>query len=241
MRFPQNSLSDYPGKYRANDSPLHRLNPGLKLLISLGLTISALITKYIPLIAGLIILLPVLYFVSNLRWRDFWRDSRFFFFQTPVIILLYLLKYEPAYALSQGLMVACKILLAVVPAMLVQRTTSAGDMIQAFRMILPDKAAFILFTSLRFIPLLLRESQDIYNAQILRGARITPKHLLNPRNWKDFSLCFILPLMVRILTVTREVAISAQIRGIDTHNAHIERMTPSHTPQQKTSQKKESL
>jgi len=241
MLSPRHNLSDYPGKYRVKDSPVHRLNAGFKLVAALGLTISALITQYIPLIAGLIVLMPVLYFISNLGLRDFWRDSRFFFFQAPLIIFLYLLKYEPAYALTQGLMVACKILLAIVPAMLVQRTTSASDMIQAFRRILPDKAAFILFTSLRFIPLLLRESLDIWHAQLLRGARITPKHLLNPKNWKDFSHCFILPLMVRILAVTREVAISAQIRGVDTYNAHIERMTSPGTPQQENAQKKETM
>jgi len=66
--------------------------------------------------------------------------------------------------------------------------------------------------------LLTSEFRSMYEAQVLRGARILPKELMLPWNWLDFVQCLLVPVIVRTLAVSREIAMAAQIRnfGADT-------------------------
>jgi energy-coupling factor transport system permease protein len=81
--------------------------------------------------------------------------------------------------------------------------------------IMPAKAAFVLATSLRFIPLLQKELRSIYEAQLLRGARISPKDLRHLGGWKDLVHCLLVPFIVQIFKMTGEIALAAQVRNFD--------------------------
>ena len=79
---------------------------------------------------------------------------------------------------------------------------------------LPRRLSFVIFTTLRFLPLLLRDAREIYALQILRGARVRPRDLLNPVNWSELAHSVAIPLLVRTVKISGEVAASARVRGI---------------------------
>jgi len=85
-------------------------------------------------------------------------------------------------------------------------------MARALGRLLPARSAFVLAASLKFLPLLLSEISNIYEAQLLRGARILPRDLLWPRNWPDLLHCLIAPSVVQALELADNIARAARAR-----------------------------
>jgi len=135
-----------------------------------------------------------------------------FIFQTAIIVTLYLIRYGYKGALP-GLMVSLQIFLAFLPGIILMSSISQSKIIHALSRVMPVKLAFVLSMSLNFMPLLISEFKHIYEAQVLRGARILPKELMRPWNWPDFVLCLLVPVIVRTLSVSKEIAMAAQIRN----------------------------
>ncbi len=90
-------------------------------------------------------------------------------------------------------------------------------MMYGMRKIMPYRLSFLVFISLRFIPFFAREIREIATAQRLRGARLAPRELINPRNWGDLLHCLILPFIIRALKTADEAALSAEARGFGSH------------------------
>ena len=88
-------------------------------------------------------------------------------------------------------------------------------MMGSLKKIMPERLAFLLFTSLRFLPFFARESREIVLAQQLRGAPIGIRQAWNPAHWKDLFHCLMIPLMVRALKSARAAALSAEARGLE--------------------------
>jgi ABC-type cobalt transport system, permease component CbiQ and related transporters len=55
-------------------------------------------------------------------------------------------------------------------------------------------------------------SNEIYEAQIMRGARITAKELCNPANWKDVVNCLIIPTIIYGFMMARQISMAAKAR-----------------------------
>jgi energy-coupling factor transporter transmembrane protein EcfT len=84
------------------------------------------------------------------------------------------------------------------------------------RRILPYRLAFLVATSLRFVPFFAREIHEIAVAQRLRGANLTARALVNPLCWKDLFFCLLVPILVRAMKTADEAALSAEARGFGT-------------------------
>lgn len=205
---------DYPGKYTPGDTLLHRLPAGLKLTAMMLMILAAALARS-PLSVGALAALNLALGLAA-SWkkpRRMWVDIRLLLFQLPVVVLLYYWKYGPD-SLLQGLLVGLKVVMAVYPALLLQRTTDPGGVLAALSRVLPAKLAFLMTVGLRFLPLLIREAKAIHHAQTLRGARVSPKALRTRQGVKDFVDCLLVPLVRRVGKISDEIALAAQIKGV---------------------------
>ena len=190
-----------------------RVSAGWVILLCLFLSISAFVFRT-PMPLAVLSLADILLLVclSTRPFYDLWRGGRMFLFQTALIVALYLIRYGHK-GIFSGLMVSWQIFLAFLPGIILMSSISQSKIIHALSRVMPVKLAFVLSVSLNFIPLLISEFRSMYDAQVLRGARILPKELMLPWNWPDFVYCLLVPVIVRTLSVSRETAMAAQIRN----------------------------
>jgi len=212
-RRKRSRTSDYGCQYRAVDSPIHRLGAGWKLLLGTGLGAAAVIAKEPWSLAVMFCLNAVYYFTARLNLSDLWRDTRYLFMQMVIVVGLYTMRYGIPEGLWPGLRIALQIALFFTLGIVFLRTTQASQMMQGLSRVIPYRLSFLVYTSLRFVPLFAREIREITMAQRLRGARLAPGDLLNPGNWKDMFHCLMIPLLVRALKTADEAAMSAEARG----------------------------
>jgi energy-coupling factor transport system permease protein len=209
--------SDYAVQYRPIDSPIHRLGAGWKMLLGMALCAAALGAREPWSLALMFAINAGYYFLARLSLADLLRDIWFFLIQLAVVIILYCMRYGIPEGIWPGVRTCLQILLFFIPGIIFLRTTQVSQMMYGMRKIMPYKLSFLVFTSLRFIPFFARETREIATAQRLRGARLAPRELINPRNWGDLLYCLILPLIIRALKTANEAALSAEARGFGTH------------------------
>jgi len=206
--------SDYACQYRATDSPIHRLPAGLKMLLSMVMSICILVIREpIPLLL-VTTLCFAYYFLARLTLSDLWRDTRLFLFQFCILLALFLYQMGYPEGIWPGVRTSIQIMLFFIPGIVFLRTTQVSSMMKGLRGIVPHRVLFLLFTSLRFVPFFAREMQEITMAQRLRGARLSPRDALKSAFWGDLFSCIVLPLLVRALKTADEAALSAEARGM---------------------------
>lgn len=190
------------------------LPAGLLLLVCLGLSVSAFAARDFALVAAVAGAELALGFALRTGHRLALRILRLSLVQSTVIVGLYLLRFglEPGAALT-GLRVSCQIVLALAPGMMALRCVPHSQMMRSLNRVMPSTAAFVLATSLRFMPLLRSELRSILEAQTLRGARIAPADLRHPRHWPDFVHCLLVPFIVQCFKMAGEIATAARIRN----------------------------
>jgi energy-coupling factor transport system permease protein len=186
---------------------------GWVIVLCLFLSVSAFIFRGPSALAGLTCAdILLLFCLSRRPLYDLLRGGRTFVFQSLLIVALYLLRYGYSGAFS-GLMVSWQIFLAFFPGIVLMSSLPQSKIIHALSRVMPIKPAFVLSVSLNFIPLLISEFRSMYEVQVLRGARILPKELICPWNWSDFVQCLLVPVIVRTLAVSKEIAMAAEIRN----------------------------
>ncbi|MBN1932961.1 MAG: energy-coupling factor transporter transmembrane protein EcfT [Desulfobacterales bacterium] len=206
-------LKGFAYQFRAGDSPIHRLGAGWKLLIGSLMSMGAFAARD-PWTLGLLLAVNFIYYrLAHLKLSELWRDIRFFLIQIFVVMGLYIIRYGLEDGFQPGLRTGLQVLLFFMPGAVFLRTTQASQMIRSLRRIMPPRISFLLFTSFRFVPFFAREMHEIYIAQKLRGARLSPRQLLVPHNWIDVFHCLMIPLIVRAIKIADEAALSAEARG----------------------------
>lgn len=209
------TAGEHACRFRAGDSPIHRLPAGWKLGLT-GLLCALAIPVRQPLPLLLITLLTLgCYFAARLTLRDLWTDVRFLLVQAAMIIGLSL-AVKGWSGLWVGVRSSLQIMLFFLPAVILVRTTRAVDMMRGLRWLIPYRLSFILFVSFRFMPFFARELREIREAQQLRGARLSPRELLLPWHWGDLFSCLLVPLLVRALKTAEETALAAESREFGT-------------------------
>jgi energy-coupling factor transport system permease protein len=213
-------LNGYAYEFQPENSAIHRLDAKWKLTLWIVMSAAAFAAREPWAIAGLLLLNIMYYLFSRLSLVGLWRDIRFFLFQMVIIVGLYVLRYGIEDGIWPGIRTTLQILLFFMPGMVFLRTTQSARIIRDLKKILPVRFSFLIVTSMRFIPFFARELHEIAMAQRLRGARITPRQFINPRSWKDFLNCLMVPLIVRALKTANEAALSAEARAFDRRFMH---------------------
>ncbi|HKK32833.1 MAG TPA: energy-coupling factor transporter transmembrane component T [Desulfomicrobiaceae bacterium] len=196
----------------AGPVPRSRFSPGLLFGVCISLTILAVGARTLPLLLALTGLELLTALAAGVRLGSLRRELIYFTTQTTVITGLYCFQIGIPEGLWPGLRTSWQIALAFFPGLLLPRLVPQSEMTGILGKILPYRTAFVLAMSLRFLPMLGQEAREIYEAQVLRGARILPKDLLNPKNWPDLVHCLAVPLIIQGLKAADQVALAARAR-----------------------------
>jgi energy-coupling factor transport system permease protein len=145
------------------------------------------------------------------------REVKTFVWQTVIILLLYVIRFGNLSGLWQGFQISWQLFLAFFPGMVFVRTTSQTRIVQALNRVMPCRMAFVLSTCLKFVPYLLAEIRNIYEGQVLRGARILPRDLARPWHWPDLLHCVVVPAVVQGMALAGNIALAARARDFGRH------------------------
>jgi len=190
-----------------------RLPTGLVAAASVCLSVAAFAARTAPPMVGLSAVELVMALTLCPQRRRLARDgARVLAWQTAVIVGLYALRYG-ATEWHEGARISWQLFLAFLPGMVLLRSTPAPRLVQALNRVMPYRAAFVLTTSLRFVPLVLREVRAIHEVQLLRGARVLPRDLARPWNWPDLVNCVLVPAIIQSLALAGEISLAARARG----------------------------
>jgi energy-coupling factor transport system permease protein len=210
-----NRLRGFAYQFHTVDSPVHRLDTKFKLAIWIVMSAATFAVREPWAIAGLLVINVMYYVLARLGLVELWKDIRFFLVQMVIIVGLYTIRYGIEDGVWLGIRTTLQILLFFMPGMVFLRTTQSTQMMRDLKKILPLHFSFLIVTSLRFVPFFARELHEVYMAQLLRGARLTPRQFINPRSWKDFLNCLMFPLIIHALKTANEAALSAEVRAFN--------------------------
>lgn len=219
-----------PGMYVASDSPLHRLDPRVKMAAALGLMVLPFVVHRLPgflllaaLVAAMVLLAraPILALLRTVR-TVFWLALLmffFYFFTTPGQTLV---TWGGISITLEGLVLGAtqvyRICLLVIVASLLTYTTSPTQLAHGLetvfgpleRLRLPVREiALVLTIALRFVPTFFTEIEIISKAQQARGADLTGGPV---RRLRRLVPIFV-PIFVSALRRAEDLATAMDARG----------------------------
>jgi len=229
--------------YEAKDTPLHKLDPRLKVLYPIGMGVLSIVLSwnFMLIVFGLTIL-PWLWLrpsrqkvrvlavmVIGPALTGFWSQG-LYYLPNPPIHFLY--QFPPTiswlgspgittYGMVFGLQQTARVLVTVSTSMLILISTDVGDFTWAFeRFWAPPQVGFALTAALRFLPDMISRTTLVLRAVELRGYDLSRPRWFQVQKWPDYvrrvSRCVVLitvPLLVGTLRGTTTMAMVADARG----------------------------
>ena len=214
------------GQYIPTGSFIHRLDPRAKLF-SLMLIISAIFptrTSWGLLFWAL--LLCVVVYASKISWRVVLMAARPVFFLVIFtfmfnIIVIYFKDKDMLPAIFTAGLTSSRLLVLMVFAVMLPLTTAPLELADGLDAMLAPlerfrfpahECAMMIGMALRFIPLLMQETDKIMRAQLSRGARLDQGNIF--QRLKAFFPVLI-PLLIIIFRRADEVAVAMDARGYE--------------------------
>ncbi|MDD4160492.1 MAG: energy-coupling factor transporter transmembrane component T [Synergistaceae bacterium] len=213
--------------YSPGNSFLHRLNPIVKIFLSLMICVSCFITDS-PFFCIAIIFLNIVMAASAgilpralamlrtlIKFCTFLFLIQVFFIRDGTV--LFSLPFD-IYVTDKGvmfsLMMAFRLVGATLPLALMLSITKMNDLSNVLvgTLGMPYKYAFSLTTAIRFIPVFTAEMAGIMEAQTARGVAFDTKNIFR-KIGLIFPLC--VPLLITSVRKIEGAAISAELRGFN--------------------------
>ncbi len=229
--------------YEARDTPLHRLDPRLKVLYPVAMgVLSILLTWSFMLIVFALSIVPWIWLrPSRQRVRvlmvmvigpalaGFWSQGLYYLPNPPIH---YLYQFPPtiswmgspgitSYGLVFGLEQTARVLVTVSTSMMILVTTDVSDFTWAFeRFGAPPQVGFALTAALRFLPEMISRTSLVLRAVELRGYDLSRPRWFQVIQWPDYAKrvarcvgLITVPLLVGTLRGTTTMAMVADARG----------------------------
>ena len=196
------------GLYVPSESPLHRLDVGVKLLVLMALGIGLILTKSVLLLILVVAVTGLLFaFAAELGLMRLWQTTRplliWFVFIAVAQILV-------ANAETAGLIVL-RLAVLVWAAALVTYTTRLSDMMECLIRISgwlsplgvsPHRVAFMIALTIRLIPALSDVVQDVRDAQRARGI-------------ENSIIASVVPVLTRVFQQADAMSEALEARGYE--------------------------
>ena len=193
--------------YVPGGSFIHRVPAAVKLSILLVGSAALFMVSSIPVHAAELVLIAGLFHAARLPWRDTFRQLR-----TVLIFLVPIFLFHVFITdWMLGLETVLRILVLLLLAVLVTLTTRPTEMIDVLEAAIrplrhvgvnPSKASMMLSMVIRFIPMMMREAQEILEAQRARGL---------DRN----AIALLMPLLIKTLKMADDLSEAIEARGYD--------------------------
>ncbi len=225
----------YPYSSPAESSRLHQLNPLLKLMgliiVSVGILIYPNLFLSILLLGLVVLLLAIAGVHTNLSRRRtkfvlifsllllmlqvlITPNGNILFFIIPSINGMLPLFPVTTFGLERGLIISIRFLIIVFSSMLFVAVTDPTLLAHSLASIrIPYRFAFTLVIALRFLPLFDMENKIVRMAQQSRGVTINARSLRSIMRTIRFTF---FPLLISALSRVDELAISMDGRGFGT-------------------------
>lgn len=220
-------------EYLDVSSPIHRLNPLTKLIALLGIFILGMVFSNLFELLGLIFGIYLLYLLAKavVVFKIYFRLLIYAGIFMMVLQLLFahdgveLLRYIPKGipvlgwlgvinkdSLILGVQMVARMAVFGLSLPLLLTTTESRDLvlIMVEKLKLPYQYAFMFITSLRFIPTLFIEIENILQAQKARAFEMTSK---NPVKQVKAYLPLVTPLVMIALKKAERLAVAMETRG----------------------------
>lgn len=220
------------GQYRPLDTPIHRLDPRIKIIWAVA--IMALVAFTLdPLVYGILtVYLATLTIIARVPFSRLMFVVKTFLLLFAITLALHILFTEPSgriytriwgvaissHGLQNGLLYSYRIFLFLLVASLLNMATSPIDMTDGLlRLIRPlrklhvpvGEIAMMIFVALRFVPILSEEARTIRAAQLSRGLRPARGPIGRIRS----TVPLILPLFAGAVRRADHLAIAIESRG----------------------------
>lgn len=204
-------------KFRRGSSPIHRLDPRVKFLVSC--VILALAFMFLELLPLIIIFLAQIPLVLVARVRREWsRTLRGSLFLVLLIFFINLIVgfLSEGYALTGGILtyslsMALRFLTLTASFSIFFLTTSPDDLGLALEQTrIPYEFCFAFTTAVRFVPVLANEAQTIIDAQRSRGLELDKGSFL--RRVRNY-IPILIPLIVGAIRRSLELAEAMESRA----------------------------
>ncbi|MGB9894984.1 MAG: energy-coupling factor transporter transmembrane component T family protein [Thermoproteota archaeon] len=194
-------------QFSRKETIIHALDPRVKLLVSAGVAIIGIITLDPTEIAFLTIIQIIILVLSKSikLWLRSLKALTFF------ILLIAISQYLTTQSLAQAVIFSVRFILITSATSWFFYTTSPEDLGRALeQMGVPSDFSLAFTLSMRFIPVIANEFQDVYDAQRVRGLNLEKGNLLE--RTKAF-LPILIPLFVEVIRRTYEISDALELRG----------------------------
>ena len=229
--------------YEARDTPLHKLDPRLKVLYPVAMGILSILFSWkAMLVVFALTILPWFWLrpsrakvrvltvmVIGPALAGFWGQGMYYL-PPPPIHFLYKFPWTLAwlgspgitsYGMIFGIEQTARVLVTVSTSMLVLVSTDVSDFTWAFeRFRAPPQMGFAMTAALRFLPEMIARTNLVLRAVELRGYDMSRPRWHQVRKWPDYakrlSRCVVLvtvPLLIGTLRGTTTMAMVADARG----------------------------
>jgi len=221
-----------PGYYVPSESPVHSLDPRVKLIVAVSLCMIVLQTTPFFLTA-IGIFLALVIFLARLSFKSVWLAMKpalpmpililllhlFFTGGAPILLFPALHLAITYQGLATGALLACRFLLLYWSAILLTMVTLPSEIIRGLEKLLKpleliriptSDLALMLSIALRFIPIIYEEFTKIREAQAARGANYRVGDLLQ-RTRAVTALT--VPLTVNTCSRAEELTAAMEARG----------------------------
>ena len=219
-----NSLINF-GQYIPTGSVIHKLDPRAKLFTFLIIITSIFPAKNLLQVSLWIAVLISLVYVTKISWRIILRAARPVFFLIAFTCLFNIFYGE----LYRALFTSLRLFVLMIFAIMLPLTTAPLELSDGlYNLLCPlsgigfpaHEVSMMIGMALRFIPLLMQETDKIIRAQISRGARLDQGNLF--QRVKAFFPVLI-PLFIIIFRRADEIATAMEARGYDGGNGRTRR------------------
>lgn len=213
------------GQYVPTGSIIHRLDPRAKLFSLLMIISSIFPSKGAIALSFWVLALCAVVKLSRISWRLVFRAAR------PVMFLVIFTFIFNAIASSwsgnvvlgmlNALFTSSRLLVLMIFAVLLPLTTAPLELADGLDALLSPlgrfgfpahESAMMIGMALRFIPLLMQETDKIIRAQLSRGARLDQGNIF--QRVKSF-LPVLIPLFIIIFRRADEIAVAMEARGYE--------------------------
>jgi len=183
---------------------LARLDPRTKLMLGL-IAIGAVFIAREPesLLSECLIILIC---VALLRpWKKLLRSLRLVW---PMVGLVFVIAFI-SFDMRSALLLSVRLFNLLTVSFIFFSTITPNEMGDALKLIgMPYTFAFILTTSIRYVPLIGVKIRNIIDAQVSRGIDLRPR-IKNVRNF----MALLMPLLIQSFVLSDELAIAMESRG----------------------------
>lgn len=209
-------------QYVPGNSPLHRMNPVTKIVLTLSVCVAAFLTD------NLFVLLFLIFFDLMIGVAAGAARKAFSVFRGLFKVSLFLFVLQALFVrrgnrlfwiiTDEGLLTAAGVVLRLLavclPLTLVLTVTRVSDIAGALVQVLhvPYAYAFTLTTAIRFIPQFMEEMSGIMEAQTARGVEFDTKNIFKKLGLL-LPLC--VPLLISSIRRTGATATAAEVRGFN--------------------------